>query len=108
MTQRLVVADSIRTASGLIGDALLISDGKVAAVGFAGDLSRSDLPEERFPGCVIIPGLRDAHMHPVPYALSLSRPTLKDAPNLDEVLARIREAAGSLSVGEPLIAIRLD
>lgn len=108
MTQRLVVADSIRTASGLIGDALLISDAKVAAIGFAGDLSRSDLPEERFPGCVIIPGLRDAHMHPVPYALSLSRPTLKDAPNLEEVLARIREAAGSLSVGEPLIAIRLD
>ena len=108
MTHRLVVADTIRTASGLIGDALLIGDGHVAATGSAAELRRPDLPEERFPGCVIIPGLRDAHMHPVPYTLSLSRPTLKDATDLDEVLARIREGAGSMSAGEPLIAIRLD
>ena len=108
MTERLVVADRIRTASGLPGDALLIRDGLVAAIGPATGLRRPGLPETAYPDSVIIPGLRDAHMHPVPYALSLSRPTLKDATNLDEVLARIRRAAGPLPVGEPLVAIRLD
>jgi predicted amidohydrolase YtcJ len=108
MTKRLIVADRIRTADGVIGDALLINNGRVAALGHAADLRRPDLPEERFPNAVMIPGLRDAHMHPVPYALSLTRPTLKDATNLDEVLIRVRAAASSLPAGEPLIAIRLD
>ena len=108
MTARLVIADRVRTASGILGDALLIRDGQIAATGWAADLRRSDLPEDRFPGSVIIPGLRDAHMHPVPYALSLLRPTLKDAADLDEVLLRVRNAAALLPAGEPLIAIRLD
>jgi len=108
MSTRLVVADSVRTASGLLGDALLIRDGRVAATGQAANLRKTELPEDRFPGSVIIPGLRDAHMHPVPYALSLTRPTLKDASDLDEILLRVREAASSRPAGEPLIAIRLD
>ena len=35
MTTRLVIADKIRTASGLLGDALLIREGRVAAAGQA-------------------------------------------------------------------------
>ncbi len=108
MTQRLVVADRVRTASGTPGDALLISDGRVVAVGRAADLRRPELPEDRFSGSVITPGLRDAHMHPVPYALSLTRLTLKEATDLDEVLTRIRDGAALLPAGVPLIAIRLD
>ena len=108
MTTRLLIGDMVRTASGLLGDALLIRDGRVAAVGQAAELSEPDVPEVRFPGGVIVPGLRDAHIHPVPYALSLVRPTLKDAVDLDQVLDRVRAAAVRLPAGEPLIAIRLD
>lgn len=108
MTSRLVVADRIRTASGILGDALLIRDGRVAAIGRVVDLRRPDLQEDRYPDNVIIPGLRDAHIHPVPYALSLTRPTLMDATNLDELLTRVRDASHLLAAGEPLIAIRLD
>ncbi|MDH3259601.1 MAG: amidohydrolase [Acidimicrobiia bacterium] len=108
MTTRLVVGDRIRTSSGILGDAILIRDGRVAATGRIADLRRPDLLEDRYPGCVIIPGLRDAHMHPVPYTLSLLRPTLKNATNLDVVLERVRAAAGLLAAGEPLIAIRID
>ena len=108
VTNHLVVADRIRTASAILGDALLIRAGRVAAVGQVADLRRPDLPEEHFPSRVIVPGLRDAHMHPVPYALSLTRPTLKDAADLDELLTRVRVAANLLPVGDPLIAIRMD
>ena len=108
MTKRLVVADRIRIGSSLPGDALLIGDGRVVAVGRAADLRRPELLEDRFPGSVITPGLRDAHMHPVPYAMSLTRPTLKEASDLDEALTRIRDGAALLPAGVPLIAIRLD
>ena len=108
MTNRLVVADRIRIGSHLPGDALLISNGRVVVVGRAADLRRSELPEDHFPGSVITPGLRDAHMHPIPYAMSLTRPTLKQAADLDEVLTRIRDGAALLPAGVPLVAIRLD
>ncbi len=108
MKEQLVVADHIRTTGGVVGDTIHIRDGRVSAIGRVADLREPDLPEQHFPDTVIIPGLRDAHMHPVPYALSLTRPTLKDATNLDEVLIRVRTAAGLLPAGEPLIAIRLD
>jgi predicted amidohydrolase YtcJ len=108
MTTRLIVADRIRRADGIAGDALLISDDRVVAAGQAADLRRPDLHEDSFPGSVITAGLRDAHMHPVPYAMSLTRPTLKKATDLDEVLALIRDAAAPLPPGAPLIAIRLD
>jgi predicted amidohydrolase YtcJ len=108
VTLRLVVADRVRTAAGILGDALMIRAGRVVAVGRAADLRRPDLPEEHFPGRVIVPGLRDAHLHPVPYALSLTRPTLKDAADLDDLLTRVRAAATLLPAGDPLIAIRMD
>lgn len=108
MSTRLVLADKVRTASEILGDALLIRAGQVAAVGRATDLRRPEIPEDRFPGHVIVPGLRDAHIHPIAYAFSLTRPTLKDAADLDELLTRVRAAAALLPVGEPLIAIRMD
>ncbi len=43
--RRLVVADRVRTASGVVGDAVLIEDGKVAAVGEARSL-RDERTEE--------------------------------------------------------------
>ena len=73
MTARLVVAEKVRTASGLLGDAVLTANGQIAAIGWADELRKADLPEERISDGVIVPGLRDAHLHPLPYALSLTR-----------------------------------
>ncbi len=108
MTSHLVTADQVRTSSGLMGNALLIEDGRVAGIGRAADLHTPGVPEDRFPGGVIIPGLRDAHLHPLPYVQSLTRPILKDAEDIDDLLTRIRAAATGLPAGEPLIAIRMD
>jgi predicted amidohydrolase YtcJ len=47
-------------------------------------------------------------MHPVPYALSLTRPTLKDAENIDALLEMLQRASAGLAAGRPLIAIRMD
>ena len=108
MTNRLVVAQRVRSGMGVVGDALLIREGQVAAVGWAADLHALGAVEQHFPAGTIVPGLRDAHMHPLPYAQALTRPTLKDAENLDELLTRIRMAAAQLPRGRPLIAIRMD
>ncbi len=108
MTTSLVVADRVRTARDILGDALLLRDGRIAAIGRLDDLRRADIPVEHFRGGVIIPGMRDAHMHPLPYTLTLTRPTLKDAADLDELLWRVRMTAAEMPAGQPLIAIRLD
>jgi predicted amidohydrolase YtcJ len=108
MTDHLIVADQVRTAAGLQGGAVLIRAGRVTAIGRADDLRGPGVREDHFPGGVIIPGLRDAHLHPLPYVQSLSRTTLKDAGDLDQLLTRIRTAATGLPAGEPLIAIRMD
>jgi predicted amidohydrolase YtcJ len=90
------------------GNAILVRDGHVAGVGRAEDLIRPGIPVAHYPGGVIIPGLRDAHMHPVPYAQSLSRPTLKEATDIDDLLVRLRSTAADLPAGAPLVAIRMD
>jgi predicted amidohydrolase YtcJ len=56
----------------------------------------------------IVPGLRDAHFHPVTYAASLVVPSLKSARDFDEIHGRLAEAASHLEPGVPLSAIRLD
>jgi len=56
----------------------------------------------------IVPGLRDAHFHPVTYAASLVVPSLKSARDFAEIGERLRAAAASLVPGAPMSAIRLD
>jgi len=104
---RLFVADRI-VGRGVAddADAILVRAGRIAAIGAAAELRRPDLPEERFPGCTITAGLRDAHLHPVPYAAALSGIVLKDATDLNEVLDRLREAAATIH--GPVIGMRLD
>jgi predicted amidohydrolase YtcJ len=106
VTRRLIRAEAVRTAKGILGDALLVEDGRVAAIGSSEDLTGE--PMQGYPGAVIVPGLRDAHFHPIPYAATLQRTSLKDAGDLDEVLRRLRLAAGRLPPGSPLVANRLD
>ncbi len=108
MTERLVVGAAVRTATGAPGDALHLRDGGVVEIGSAARLQRPDLPEERYPGGVIVPGLRDAHFHPVGYAAALAGVTLKHAADFADVVARLEEEAGRLGPGRPISALRLD
>ncbi len=55
MTTRFVAADLIRSGSGIVGDALLIRDGRVAAVGWAADLREPGHAERHLPGCTYRP-----------------------------------------------------
>ena len=56
----------------------------------------------------LVPGLRDAHFHPVTYAASRVVPSLKTASRLVEVAGRLQEAAAGLAPGQLVSAIRLD
>ena len=102
---RLLVADRV-AGIGVDGDAVEVRGGRVVGVGRAAALRRDDLAEERFPGATIVPGLRDAHVHPVPYAATLSGVGLKDASNLAEVLDRVTAAAETSSGA--ILGLRLD
>jgi hypothetical protein len=61
-----------------------------------------------YPGATIVPGMIDAHLHPIGYAASLSRPVLKDARDLDDVADILRTAAGNQSPQSAMVALRLD
>ncbi len=108
MTATLFVADAVRTHRGLAGNALLIDDGVVAAVGTADDLRSEASHEVGFAGGVVIPGLRDAHFHPVAYAEAVTGLTLGGARSLGDVLTAVAAAAAVRPGGAPVIGLRLD
>jgi hypothetical protein len=108
MTRRLLTADSVRDSDGVLGDGVLIEDGRTVAVGDADRLRSPDIAEERYPGDTIVPGLRDAHLHPVGYAASMSRPILKAARDFGDVADIIATAARAQSPGSAVVALRLD
>lgn len=103
--RKLIVADAVRTAAGVSGNAVLVDGGHVVAVGAGSDLQDGTVHEERYPGAYIAPGLRDAHLHPTPYAALLRGVQLKDATDIADVLDRLRDAANRPG---PVIAMRLD
>ncbi len=106
--RRLLVADAVRTARGIAGNAILIEGDRVIAVGDRRTLDGPGVTVEEYVGAVLIPGLRDAHMHPVTYAASLSGTSLNGVTSINELQAAIRVAAESLAPGEPLVALRFD
>ena len=108
MSRRLVVADAVRGVDGILGDALLVDGTRVAAIGRTESLRSTDLPEERFPGATIVPGLRDAHLHPVGHAAALRRLTLKTAADFDEIADALRHADRRQPPGTAIAALRLD
>jgi len=94
------------TPDGVVGDAVLVVDGVVAAVGDRRSLS-GDEPERSFGDAFLLPGLRDAHLHPIGYAAALRGTTLATAADFDEVAARVRVAALAGS-GSPVMGMRLN
>ena len=108
MLPRLIVADAIRDHAGVRGDAVLVAGHRIVEVGRSGDLRSADLPRRAFPGTTIVPGLRDAHLHPVGLAAALLRLSLKEATDFDAVADMLRDAAGGSRLAQPLTALRLD
>jgi hypothetical protein len=105
---RLISAGVVRTAAGVLGNAVLVEAGRVVAIGDRSHLREAGLVEERLPGAVLIPGLRDAHMHPVPYAATLTGITLKEARDVADLQQRLREAASRSASHRPLLGFRFD
>lgn len=106
--KRLIVADAVRTPRGVAGNAVLVDAGRVVAVGRVGDL-RDEAPEAvDLSGSVLVPGLRDAHLHLAAYAAMARRPVLDGCRSINEVVARLRIAAQALGPGKPVVGMRLD
>ena len=89
------------------GDSVLIDNGRIVAVGGSGVLQARAQTQERVSG-YIVPGLRDAHFHPVLYAAGLEVPVLKNAKDFGEIGGLLRQRDKVLPPGAPLSAIRLD
>lgn len=88
--RQLIVADSIRTPVGP-ATGLLIEGGRVIEVGDADGL-RSNAEEVRFPGAVVVPGFRDAHIHPL--AMAAPGLNIAEATSIDWIRERIVDTPG--------------
>jgi predicted amidohydrolase YtcJ len=108
VTRRLFVADSIHTSSRPRGDSLLVEHGHVVSIGFASDLRDADTQEVRFDGGVILPGFRDAHIHPFGYAASRHGALLDGAGSLADVRSVVAAAATVVDPRWAVIGMRLD
>jgi len=105
---RLFVADLVRTARGVSGDAILVHDGKIVELGQADRLRSVGIQEERFSGGVLLPGLRDAHIHPVGYASTRGSLLLDGVPDISTLLSILADADARLDGGWALVGSRLD
>ena len=104
---RLISAARLRIPGAAGGDSLVVKDGLVTAVGMRDELSGYDT-ETRYEDAFLIPGLRDAHIHPVAYAAALRGATLGTAASFAEVIARLRAEAAKTSPPTPLLGMRLN
>lgn len=104
----LLLAESVRDARGVVGDSVLVDEGHIVAVGEAKQLRAGGLPETRFGDATVVPGLHDAHLHPVGYAAALLRPSLKEAADFTEVAEVIAATARGQPPGTAITALRLD
>jgi len=107
MAEMLVTAEAVLGSGHRLGDALLIEDGTIAAVGEGTRLRRPGRPERALPG-VVVPGLRDAHMHPVGHAAALHRLSLAGAADFAAIADALVRAAAAEPAGTALVAMRLD
>ncbi len=107
MTGRLITAERI-VGAAVSGDALRLDGGRVVAAGRADQLRGGSIEEKSYPGGFIVPGLRDAHFHPLGYAAAVTGLNLAGAVDLEEVLARTGQAGAALPPDRTLVGSRLD
>lgn len=106
MNTVMYTAESVRTSAGVVGNAILVESGNVVAVGDRKDLGAGSIVE--YPGAFLLPGLRDAHIHPVGYAAALRGATLASAANLADIGRRLRETALTTAEDSLVLGIRLN
>lgn len=106
--KRLITGLGVVTAAGRVGDAVLVDGDTVAAVGVRSDLLGPDVEEVGYEGGYILPGLRDAHIHAVPYAALLAGCSLKSAISMDDLVRRLSAHADTLAPNAPVVATRMD
>jgi predicted amidohydrolase YtcJ len=89
----------------LAGDAVLVADGRIVAVGPRASLGSAYAAEIiDAGGGTITPGLVDAHIHFVPWARARRQPDLHGCASRDAVLARVRAALAAMPHdGAPLV-----
>lgn len=104
----LVSGECVATGTGIAGDSILVVDGKIAAVGSRNDMGVQGTVEKHYDRATIVPGLRDAHFHPVSYAALLDGCSLKAATDIEDLKAKLVKHAASLRDGQPVVATRLD
>lgn len=105
---RVVTADRVVSPTGSTGNAVRIENGRIVAIGPHGDLLSADSVENTFVGGTIIAGLRDAHIHAVPYSALLRGCSLKSATTMEDLQNRIVAHARTLPPGAPVVATRFD
>jgi predicted amidohydrolase YtcJ len=105
--RKILAARAVTTGRGTIGDSILIVDGKVAAIRTLTDFDGSGIAVTRY-DATIIPGLRDAHTHPVAYTALLAGCSLKNATDVKDLQRRLVTYASTLSDAQPVVATRLD
>lgn len=108
VVRTLFTADVVVTGAGTIGNAVLVENGRVVTIGMASDLRSRSVTEDSYAGATIIPGLRDAHIHAVPYAASLHGCSLKSATSIEELKHRLSSYSRTLPDHEPVVATRFD
>lgn len=105
--RKILAARTVTTDRGVVGDSILIVDGRVAAIGTLTDFDGSGIEVTEY-DATIIPGLRDAHTHPVAYTALLAGCSLKNATDMKDLQRRLVAYAGTLSDGQPVVATRFD
>lgn len=84
-------------------DALRVENGVITEIGPA---PNTEGPRVDHAGGIVLPGLRDGHIHPIALAAANNQVDLSDVTSIEEVLERIRDRA-AVSTG-PVVAVALD
>ena len=83
-------------------------DDRIVRVGDHRTLTHPGVRVENYEGAFLLPGMRDAHMHPVPYAASLFGVSLEGVTSISMLQDTIRAASADLALDAPFVALRLD
>lgn len=108
MTGTLYVADRVRTPAGILGDAIHVVDGSIAAVGRWRDLSVGDAAIVPMAGCTVLPGFRDAHLHPGGLAGQATGLDVSAAGSFADLRDLVRARAGRLPPHSAVVATGFD
>ena len=91
----ILTAERLHTLSdGLAGNAMLLEEGRVRAVGDLDDL-RASMPDAEvveYPGATITPGLTDSHIHLTEWAVARREADLSPSNSIGDVLQIVKAA----------------